>query len=96
MKTQKLTKAQQEAWDRIQNHETLNPDNAYRYNVYSPAEDWTKEFIHNGEVIGEKTWYANRVYGMFNSATLRALEKKGLIKVHEFGGSHYPDEIEIL
>ena len=37
----------------------------------------------------------NRVYGRFNTTTLKALESKGLIKVHKFGGLGL-DDIEIL
>lgn len=88
----KLTNAQQLTWDAIKNHQTMNPDEAYQTDVFSPAEDWTQEF----ESGGSHTWYANRVYGKFNTATLKALEKRGLIKVHEFGGAHFSDAIEIL
>lgn len=88
-----LSKAQQEAWNKIKNFKTLTPDKANNWSdVFSPAEDWTQEFKSGGS----KTWYANRVYGKFNTATLKALEKKGLIKVHHFGGGAYSDTIEIL
>lgn len=89
-----LSKAQQEAWDKIKNFKTLTPDIAYQSDVFSPAEDWTDTVSISGQ--RGYTWYANRVYGKFNTATLKALEKKGLIKVHEFGGAHYSDTIEIL
>ncbi len=39
------------------------------------------------------------VYGHFHQRTLEALERKGLIKVHTFGGPHgssMRDEIEII
>lgn len=85
----KLTKAQQEAWDKIRNFKTRNPDEAYLSDVWSPAQDWTNK-------SETKTWHANRVYGIFNTATLKALERKGLIKVHHFGGAHFSDTIEIL
>ena len=85
----KLSKAQQEAWDKIQNHIILTPDNAYRHHTWSPETDWTSEKT-------DYTWYANRIYGTFNTATLKALEKNGLIKVHEFGGHYNTDTIEII
>ena len=88
----KLTNAQKTAWDKILNHETLNPDEAYRHNVYSPEKDFTSHFDSGHSY----TWYANRIYGTFNTATLKALEKKGLIKIHEIGGSYNSDTIEIL
>jgi len=88
----KLSNAQQIAWDKIRNFKTLTPDKASQSDVWSPAEDWTQEYKSGRST----TWYANRVYGIFNTATLKTLEKKGLIKVHEFGGAHYSDTIEIL
>ena len=88
----KLTPAQQIAWNRILNHKTLNPDEAYGGDVYSPEKDWTSHYNSGGSYI----WYANRVYGTFNTATLKALEKKGLIKLHEIGGAYNSDTIEIL
>jgi hypothetical protein len=45
-----------------------------------------------------QTWRqadGGRVYGRFNSATLRSLEAKGLIKVHHYGNGG-TDEIEVL
>lgn len=87
----KLSEAQQKTWDAIKNFKTMNPDKA-SHETFSPAEDWTMEFKSGGT----HTWYANRVYGTFNTATLKALEKKGLIKVHEFGGAYMSDTIEIL
>ena len=83
-----LTKAQQIAWDKIRNHETLNPDEVY-WQVFSPKVDWVSP--DTGRI-----WYANKVYGTFNTATLKALEKKGLIKLHEIGGAYGSDTIEIL
>lgn len=90
--TVKLSKAQRDALDKIRNHEILTPDQAYHYHVFSPPEDWTQKY----ESGNSHTWYASRVYGRFNTATLKSLEKKGLIKVHRFGGVHMDDEIEIL
>ena len=84
-----LTKAQELALDSIINHITTTPDRVGGYTPFSPPCDW-----HSPSV--KKVWYANRVYGKFNTATLKALEKKGLIKIHEIGGRHYADEIEIL
>jgi len=90
----KLSKAQQEAWDRIQNRQIVGPDShsVGPYGVFQPPEDYTAKY-KNGH---EYTWYANRVYGTFNTATLKALEKKNLIKVHFFGGNYGTDIIEIL
>lgn len=84
-----LTKAQELTLDKIRNHITTTPDRVYGNEPYSPPCDWSSPSIN-------KIWYADRVYGKFNTATLKALEKKGLIKVHEFGKQHYSDEIEIL
>jgi len=89
--TPKLTKAQNEAWNKILNHEILNPDEAYSQ-VYSPPTDYTVTYDSGST----HTWYAKFVYGTFNTATLKALEKKGLIKIHFIGGSYNSDIIEIL
>jgi hypothetical protein len=88
----KLSNAQKIVWEKILNHETLNPDEAYHYNVYSPAEDYT-DYYGNGL---SHTWYAKYVYGTFNTATLKALEKKGLIILHDIGGHYNNDTIEII
>jgi len=90
----KLTKAQQEAWDRINNRKIVGPDSHTigPYGVFQPPEDYTAKYKSGREY----TWYANRVYGTFNTATLKALEKKGLVKVHFFGGNYGTDIIEII
>ena len=85
----KLTTAQQTAWNRILNHKTLNPDEAYRGDVYSPEKDFTSQ-------VTSYTWFAKYVYGTFNTATLKALEKNGLIRLHEIGGAYNSDTIEII
>ena len=88
-----LSIAQQEAIDRINNRKIVGPDIPVGpYGVFEPPEDYTAKY-ENGH---EYTWYANRVYGTFNTTTLKALEKKGLIKVHFFGGNYGTDIIEIL
>jgi len=90
----KLSKAQQEAIDKINNRKITGFDDhtVGPYGVFEPPEDYTAKY-ENGH---EYTWYANRVYGTFNTATLKALEKKNLIKVHFFGGNYGTDIIEIL
>ena len=85
----KLTTAQKKAWDKILNHKTLNPDEAYGGDVYSPEKDFTSN-------NASYTWFAKYVYGTFNTATLKALEKHGLIKIHEVGGAYHSDTIEII
>ena len=87
----KLTTAQQTAWNRILNHETLNPDEAY-HTVWSPEKDFTATYKSGHSY----TWFAKYVYGTFNTATLKALEKKGLIKLHKIGGAYNSDTIEII
>ena len=87
----KFSKAQQTAWDSIQNHIIETPDKVWN-SVFSPPYDYTDTY----ESGNSHTWYANRVYGVFNTATIKCLEKKGLIKIHKIGGSYMTDEIEIL
>lgn len=84
----KLTKAQQAAWDEINNRLIELPDNVFAGRTYSPPYDYKADDF-------DYTWYADRVYGSFNTATLKALEKKRLIKVHKFGGSS-GDIIEVV
>ena len=74
----KLTKAQQEAWDRINNRKITGPDDntVGPYGCFEPPTDYMVRY----ESGREYTWYANRVYGTFNTATLKALEKKALLK----------------
>lgn len=88
----KLTSAQSKAWDKILNHKTQNPDESYGGDVYSPAQDFTSHYKSGNSY----TWYAKYVYGTFNTATLKALESKGLIKIHEIGGAYNSDTIEII
>lgn len=89
----KLSKTQQTAWDRIQNRAIESPKTAR--GDFSPPEDITIVW-HDMKGSPSHTWYANRVYGVFNTLTLKALERRGLIKVHAFGGAYFSDTIEVL
>jgi hypothetical protein len=94
MTTTTLTAAQARTFTQIIEAPTTTPDKVL-CGAYFLAEDWSSTMVINGKTITNR-WNGNRVYGRFNSATLRTLEAKGLIRVHFDGGSHRPDEIEIL
>lgn len=76
----KLSKAQKKMLDAIKNAEITTPDNSYG-NWFTPPENWTSEKTGY-------TWESGKYYAHYqNSATLRCLEKKGLITIHQLGGS---------
>lgn len=86
--TAKLTPAQARTFAQIVEAQPNTPDNVI-CGAWLQVEDW----------VSPKTahrWNGNRVYGAFNTATLKCLEAKGLIKVHEFGTEWRNDEIELL
>ena len=82
----KLSKAQEKMLNEIQSAEITTPDKSYG-GWMTVSEDWTSnetDFI----------WKAGKIYARYkNSATLKALEKKGLIKIHQLGGSHCGTDI---
>ena len=84
-----LTKAQETAWEEIRDHITASPDLVLGGTPFSPPCDWHSPSTNT-------VWYANRIYGRFNTATLKVLERKGLIKIHKIGGERLDDIIEIL
>lgn len=91
----KLSKAQSETLAKIKNRPICTPDTFTGDSCFSPPYDWNHK-IHGGSVVSDYTWFKNRVYGRLNTSTLKSLEKKGLIKVHFFGGAYGTDVIEIL
>ena len=91
----KLTPAQARTLAQITEAQPSTPDKV-TYGAWLQVDDWSCTIIlPNGEPYA-RLWNGNRVYGTFNTATLKSLEKKGLIRVHRFGGSWMTDEIEVL
>jgi len=86
--TAKLTPAQQRTFDQILNAKPNTPDNVIS-GAWLQVSDFTSPGINY-------TWKGGRVYGSFNTATLKVLENKGLIRVHEFGIGWRNDTIEVL
>ena len=85
----KLSKAQQEAWYKIR-HFVIGSPCQVQPTVFMPD----KEYVSKS---GNYTWKPGLIYGYaFNTATIKCLEKKGLIKIHEIGGAQGSDVIEIL
>ena len=92
--TIKLTPAQARTYAQITEAPTTTPDKVF-CGAFFLADDWSNTMVINGQTI-TTSYNGNRVYGRFNSSTLRVLEAKGLIRVHFDGGSYRPDEIEVL
>jgi hypothetical protein len=90
----KLTPAQARTYAEITEAPTTTPDKVY-CGAFFLANDWSDTTVIDGKTLTVR-YNGNRVYGRFNSSTLRVLEAKGLIRVHFDGGSHRSDEIEIL
>lgn len=86
--TAKLTPAQARTFAQIVEAQPNTPDKVL-CGAWFQVENWV------GPVSG-RCWNGNRVYGSFNTATLKCLEAKGLIKVHQFGIEWRIDEIEVL
>lgn len=82
----KLTKAQQKTFDEIKSAPVGAPDEVYGW-TWRCTVDYVKPYF---------TWHAGHVYGRFNTATLRALEKVNLIRVHRYGGAHMADDLEVI
>jgi hypothetical protein len=90
MKTMSATQAK--VLEEIKNAKVSTPysdDTRGMFKAWKCEADWTSERTNY-------TWKAGRVYGRFNTATIKALEKLGLIKIHEIGGGVMPDTIEII
>lgn len=92
--TAKLTPAQARTFAQITEAPTTTPDKVL-HGAFFLADDWSDTSVINGHTITVH-YNGGRVYGRFNSATLRALEAKGLIRVHFDGASYQCDEIEVL
>jgi hypothetical protein len=92
--TAKLTPAQARTFAEIIDAKPNTPDKVLS-GAWRQVEDFSKTSTINGHTIAV-SYNGNRVYGRFNTATLKSLEAKALIKVHKFGGSYSTDEIEIL
>ena len=92
--TAKLTPAQARTFAEIIEAKPNNPSNVL-YGAWLQVADYSDTSTINGHTI-TVSYNGNRVYGRFNTATLKSLEAKGLIRVHRFGGSYQTDEIEIL
>ena len=83
----KLSKAQQEAWDKIR-HFVVGSPNELQPGCYMPDKEY--------KGAGDYTWSPHKIYGgVFNTATLKVLEKKGYIKILEIGGAQCSDVVEI-
>jgi hypothetical protein len=94
--TAKLTPAQARTFAQIIEAEPTTPDKVSGLQgAWRQVEDYSNTSTINGHVITVR-YNGNRVYGRFNTATLKSLETKGLIRVHAFGGSYRNDEIEVL
>jgi len=92
--TAKLTPAQARTYTQITEAPTSTPDKVLG-GAFFLADDFSSTMVINGHTITTR-WNGNRVYGPFNTATLKCLESKGLIKVHRFGIAWRNDEIEVL
>lgn len=93
MKALLLTKAQTETWGKIRNHVIGTPD-CLQPSCFTPNKEY-KAFNDAGE--NYCTWTPGLIYGgCFSTATLKVLERKGLIKVHFFGGADRDDIVEIM
>jgi hypothetical protein len=82
----KLSEAQEKTYNEIKNA----PEASFDCFTYKSNRTYSDDF--NSRTKGF-------VYGHFHERTLKSLEKKGLIKVHIFGGPHGSaarDEIEII
>ena len=89
MTATKLTPAQQRTFSQILDAKPSTPDKVI-HGAWLQVSDWTS--VKTGH-----TWKAGRVYGRFNTSTLKALEKKGLIRVHFYGPTGGScDEIEVM
>lgn len=86
--TTKLTAAQARTYAQITEAQPNTPDK-----VICGAWLQVEDFVNS---LNARRWNGNRVYGSFNTATLKCLEAKGLIKVHQFGIEWRNDEIEVL
>jgi CTP-dependent riboflavin kinase len=88
MTAPKLTPAQQRTFNQILDAKPSTPDKVI-CGAWLQVADWTS--VKTGH-----TWKGGRVYGSFNTSTLKALEKKGLIRVHGFGTVCTSDIIEVI
>ena len=91
----KLSAAQARTYSAIVEAQPNTPNRVVA-GVWYQAEDFISRYTRNDGTLSTIIWPGNRVYGAFNTATLKSLEKKGLILVHRFGGSWRSDEIEVL
>jgi hypothetical protein len=91
----KLSAAQARTYTQIIEAQPSTP-NRVHHSAWLQVEDFVSRYTRNDGTPSIIVWPGNRVYGAFNTATLRSLEKKGLILVHRYGGSWMVDEIEVL
>jgi hypothetical protein len=91
----KLSAAQARTYSELTEAQPSAP-NKIHHGAWLQVEEFISRYTRNDGTPSTIIWPGNRVYGAFNTATLKSLEKKGLIKVHRFGGSWRVDEIEIL
>ena len=82
----KLTPKQLKTLGEITNAPVGTP-NTVRGWTWKCVEDFVRPY---------HTWHAGWVYGRFNSATLRALQRAGLIRIHRLGGAYIADELEMI
>ena len=90
----KLTPAQARTFAEITEAVPTTPDKVFG-GAWRQVEDYSDTSMIAGHAI-TVSYNGNRVYGRFNTATLKNLESRGLIRVHRFGGSYQVDEIEVL
>lgn len=90
----KLSKAQQTMIDTLRNAVVALPNN--KANI--GADAFTPPCNYTSEATGT-TWEKGLIYSRYlNTATLRCLEKKGLVKVHQYGGDRHGtnDIVELI
>lgn len=82
----KLSPAQERTYNEIINAPHLTPDEAY--GTFYLEEDYASSYaLSDGTEITHR-WKGGLVYSVnFLDATLRVLERKGLIRVYEYGGA---------
>lgn len=89
MRQPKLSKAQAELLQELKNAKIDSPENILHGQVFQVPEKW----VH--PEYPRISYEPGFIYGRFNSQSIRALEKKGIIKIHVDGGQ-WQDKIELL
>lgn len=87
MKAKPLSKVQFRTLEEIKSAPVETPATAY--GNFKCAADYRSQKT-------EKVWKGGLVYGRWNTATLKAIEAAGHIKIHEIGGVSGCDAVEII